>query len=178
MTLAKVIRWISLWKLVRKLKLSPMALSAIGFEGMTMQTADHREITLYQYIKFDVGVDGIWRTIRAFVGPETKDLTGKQIEHHRLLLGLPWLYAVGAVISIRESSIQIGNPAIGEKSRHVTGPELCFHQDHNLLMYTRGIMPTYKPPAVNDDTSSDDGFSDSSEDDLSELEEVERNKDF
>ena len=153
--------------MVRKLKLTPRPLSDIGFKGLTMQTADHHESLLESYVGFDLCVEGIWRAIRCFVSPTVRGVT----EEPRLLLGLPWLYSVNAIISVRQSSIQIGDPSIGERVRYVTGPELVYHKDHSMLMYPKAIIRADEA-FINSLDSDSDESSDESEDDLSDIDEA------
>ena len=90
----------------------------------------------------------MWRDIRCFIAPQTD-------HHERLLLGIPWLYAVNAIISIKLSMIQVGDPGVGETIRQVTGPELVYGRDHNLLMYPKAVIPLPKGTiASNDDKSA------------------------
>ena len=153
--------------MVRKLKLTPRPLSDIGFKGLTMQTADHHESLLESYVGFDLCVEGIWRAIRCFVSPTVRGIT----EEPRLLLGLPWLYSVNAIISVRQSSIQIGDPSIGERVRYVTGPELVYHKDHSMLMYPKAIIRADEA-FINSLDSDSDESSDESEDDLSDIDDA------
>lgn len=149
--------------LVRLIQTPFRPLSEIGFRGLSMQTADHRETMLEYWCEFDLCCEGIWRNVRCFVSviqPGAPDPP-------RLLLGLPWLYSVNAIICIRDSSIQIGDPAIGEKVRFITGPELVYHRDHSMLMYPKAII--YSADAFDNQEESEEE-DESSEDDLSEVE--------
>lgn len=97
-----------------------------------------------------------------------------------LLLGIPWYYSVNARISIRSSTIEIGDPSLGEEVRNDVGLDLVFCQDHNLLMYPRSYMPQavqHSLEPVNsamDVANGSDSFeissSDESEDELSDVE--------
>lgn len=49
------------------LHLVPHPLSVIGFEGLTMHTADHRDTLLKKWTEFWIATAGIWRHIRCFV---------------------------------------------------------------------------------------------------------------
>lgn len=172
--------------MVRKLGLVRRSLGDIGLAGLTMETADHKETRLHSWTELTLEVEGIIRTIKCFIGPESYDLFGNIIEQYRLLLGLPWLYSVNAVINIRSSSIQIGDIASHESVRTVKGPELVFSEDHNLLMYPKsgfptgpkgGMKPYINEPVQDDDDESDDESEDS-EDNLSDVEEVPTQQDF
>ena len=160
--------------LVRRLILDVMPLSQLRFQGMTMMTADHKETSLTSFVCFDFISEGISRAVRCFVGPETYDKWGNIVDTFRLILGIPWLYSVNAVISIKNSSIQIGDSALGEVPRFIQGPEMCFHSDHNLLMYPRSIFPSERfKEVVEDDSSSDEEESESSGDNLSDVDDTE-----
>lgn len=157
--------------MVRRLGLQMHDLSAIGFYGLTMQTADHNETVLQHWVQIDVGVEGLWRQIRAFVGPD--GTPGR--ERLSLLLGLPWLYSVNAWIHIRGSQILIGDASVGETVRAVTGPELVFHPEHNLLLYPKqALLSTVPKFTATVDDEADDALSsssdESSEDELSDIE--------
>ena len=137
--------------MAKQLGLPFHSLSDVGFAGLTMKTADHRETLLHHWVYLEIGVEGIWRQIRCFVAPElASPVSGA--EHLSLLLGIPWLYSVNAIIGIRGSKIEIGDPAAGETVRDVIGPELVFSQDHNLLMYPKAILT----PHMVDDSDDED----------------------
>lgn len=80
-----------------------------------------------------------------------------------LLLGLPWLYAVDALISIRDSSIRIGDSAVGEVPRDVRGPEMVFSPEHNLLMYPKAVLNNPGPVLDGNSDSSDEEQDESDE---------------
>lgn len=151
---------------VVKAKLRPLA--EVGFKGLTMQTADSFESTLEHYVGFDVCVEGIWRSIRCFVSPARQGL----YEEPRLLLGLPWLYSVDAFISVRLSLIRIGDPSIGETARNITGPELVYHRDQNMIMYPKAIRSVTVETVQDPESGNDEeGSSEESEDELSDVSE-------
>ena len=152
--------------LVQQLQLSLRSLAEVGFMGLCMETADHRETMLQHWVMFDFCCEGLWRTVRCFVNPNIPGVP----DSPRLLLGLPWLYDINAVISIRGSSIQIGDPLVGETPRFVTGPEMVYHRDHSLLMYPKAIIQA--PGKIVEEAEADDeDSSDSSEDSLSGIDE-------
>jgi len=158
--------------LVRLLGLTLHSLDEVGFKGLSMRTADHRETILYHFVWLRLSVASIVRDIRCFVAPELPHTTFfGQTEYLSLILGLPWLYSVDALISIRQSKIMVGDLLCGEKVREVIGPELVFCQDHNLLMYPKSAMATGKIAEELDDNESDSSESDS-EDDLSDVEDL------
>jgi len=125
-------------KLVQRLGLEINPLEAVGFKGLCMTTADHKDTPLTGWTIVNVGVEDIWRTIRCFVGPDSHN---PQVE---LLLGLPWLYSVDAHISIRDSKITVGDRSLGENPRDVIGPELIYSPAHYLLVYPKP-MAAHQP---------------------------------
>lgn len=84
------------------------------------------------------------------------------------------MWAVNAIIGIRASKVLVGDPDVREKQIAVKGPELIFHPEHNLLMYPKAAFARGKDvegifqQESSDDDSSDAG-SESSEDELSEV---------
>jgi len=152
--------------LVKYLGLQSHSLGEIGFAGLTMRTADHRETLFHDWTWLDIGVEGVWRKIRCFVAPElTSGNEGKQ-EYLSLILGIPWLWTVNAIIAIQNSKIMIENPSSNENIREVVGPELFFCEDHNLLMYPKSIMtaPQVTVEDADDSSSESDDDSDSGDD--------------
>lgn len=115
-----------------------------------------------------LSVEGIVRDIRCFVAPELPHTTATgETEYLNLILGIPWLYSVDATMSIRLSTIFIGDKTIDEQVREIVGPELVFCKDHNLLMYPKSAVP--KSGFVESDreeeaASSSDSSSDESDD--------------
>ena len=166
--------------LVRFLGLTLLALADVGFKGLSMRTADHREAVLQHYVVLRLSVEGIVRDIKCFVAPELPHTTASgQTEYLSLILGLPWLYSVDARISIRQSTIMIGDATIGEKVRSVVGPELVFCKDHNLLMYPKSALAV--PGRIVEeieDASDSESSSSEEEDDLSDIEDDVPKKDF
>lgn len=142
-----------------------------GFTAtLGMQKADQWDTPLHEWVEFWIGVQGIWRHIRCFVSPSTTLPGSARSGHFSLVLGLPWLFSVNAHISIRESKVTIGDPAMGETMRDVIGPEMVFCNEHTLIMYPRKAFPD---AAVDqDDTFSTSSSRSDSEDDLSEAEEM------
>ncbi len=99
--------------LVRQIGLDMHSLSEIGFRGLTMRTADHRETLLEHWVWLNVGVEGVWRSIRCFVAPELVTLSG-EIGYLGLIIGIPWLWSVNVIIAMRDSKILVGDPSQGE----------------------------------------------------------------
>jgi len=141
--------------LVRQIGLDMHSLSEIGFRGLTMRTADHRETLLEHWVWLNIGVEGVWRSIRYFVTPELVTLSG-ETGYLSLILGIPWLWFI-----MRDS---------GEAIREVTGPELVFCEEHNLLMYPKSALAASKAKAACAETDSESSSSSDSEDDLSDVE--------
>ena len=130
-------------------------LSDIGFAGLTMRTADHRETLLHSWVYLDIEVADISRTIRCFVAPKQSSPSFQE-ERLSLLLGIPWLYSVNAKIAIRGSRIAIGDPATGEAVRDIVRPLLVFCKDHNLIMYPKEILAAQSLEESDDDSDSED----------------------
>ena len=155
------------------LSLVPKSLAEVGFLGLCMETADHRETLLETWVLFDYCVEGLWRSVPCFVSPPTPGVE----DVPRLLLGLPWLHDINAVISVRNSSIQIGDPAIGEQVRFITGPELVYHRDHSLLMYPKAFIPAeetfQRVTELEQDEDESESEESSSGDELSDVEDGE-----
>lgn len=173
--------------LATKLGLQLQSLDLVGFRGLTMRTADHKDTQLHHWVLLNVGVQGIWRKIRCFVSPAVTSLPTASNpsllapnEPLSLLLGIPWLYSVNAQLSIRHSKIEVGDPSMGETVRQVVGPELVYCHDHNLLMYPKGVLPdsvTARPhphktllATVEELDLSESSSSEESEDELSDVE--------
>ena len=76
---------------------------------------------------------------------------------------------MNAIISIKNSSIQIKDSAFEEISKFIQRFEMCFHSNHNLLMYSRSIFLSKKFKKMIDDSSSDEKEFESSEDNLSDI---------
>lgn len=106
--------------------------------------------------------------------------SSESLEPLSLLLGIPWLYSVNAQLSICHSKIEVGDPEIGEAVCAVVGPELVYCHDHNLLMYSKGILPESMASVARqvpshlspkeESSSSDSYSSEESEDDSSDVE--------
>lgn len=152
--------------LVRRLGLPMLQLSERGFSGLKMNVADGTSAKLAYYTRFNVGVLGIWRQIEAFVRPWTSE----NLNDQHLLLGHTWLHAVNAKLFIRDSIIEIGDPAAGEQVHKIRGPEFVQSNHHSLILYPK--LPKENPIALpryledsSDESDDSDGDSDSSDDD-------------
>ena len=154
-----------------QLQLPKNPLASVGFEGLTMHTADHRDTPLEYWTEFWVNTEGISRQVRCFVSPAINLPGSARSGHFSLLLGLPWLFSVNAHISIRDSKISVGDPARGETLREIKGPEMVFCNEHTLLMYPKKSLKA----TVEDASSEDEEDTGSeSEDELEDVEEVPR----
>jgi hypothetical protein len=74
--------------LVTTLKLTLFAIAQTGCLVFYIRTANSNSSPLAKYIKFEFSCKGIWRTIYAFISPDSKN-KGKH-----LLLGFPWFYSI------------------------------------------------------------------------------------
>lgn len=160
--------------MARQLGLLFQSLSDVGFAGLTIKTADHRETLLHHWVYLELGVEDIWRQIRCFVGPELQSPSPGS-DQLSLLLRIPWLYSVNAIIGICGSKIEIGNPLQGETIQDVVGPELVFSRDYNLLIYPKAIL-TPTMDADSDDEEVEAGADSDSESSVSLSEEDEEPK--
>ena len=156
---------------VRRYNIPLHPLADMGFAGLSMRCADHRETPMKYFIDLQVGVQNIWRETRAFVAPEqTGSVVSQPIS---LLLGLPWLWAVDARFGIRQSRIDVGDVSKGETVRSVIGPELVFCRDHNLILYPKEVLlqetPSEKPRVTfaeeEDEDEDEEGDEEDEEDD-------------
>lgn len=111
------------------------------------------------------------------MSPRTSLPGSFQSGHFGLLLRLPWLYDVNAHISIRESKITIGDPAVGETMRDIIGTEMVFCSKHTLLMYPKNFL---SPEGLipEEESSTDKAEDGSSDDELSDAEEMPVHQDF
>jgi len=82
-----------LYGLVNFLGLKRYPFAEIGFQGLFIRTADHRETILKEIIWLDIGVIRIWRVIKCFVSPEIRTAFNKT-RYLNLILKIPWLYMV------------------------------------------------------------------------------------
>ena len=153
--------------MIKQLGLQAHSLAEIGFAGLSMRTADHRETILHHWVWLDIGVGGVWRKIRCFVAPDNTALGANA--YLSLILGIPWLWTVNAIIAIRTSKIMIGDPGAQEYNREVVGPELFFCEDHNLLMYPKSMAKASKATVETEESSSDDDDDSDSGDDLDDI---------
>ena len=136
---------------------------------------------LYEAVSIEFGVSGIWRKITCFVAPDSTP-SHPIGEGFGLLLGIPWLHAINAVMAIRESSILIGDPGLGETVQKISGTKMGFSDHHNLITYPRnmvqkipglaGSSQTKETKDIDSDTESVDSLEEESDD------ESESNTDF
>ncbi len=106
-----------------------------------MRIANIREILLHFQVQLRVVVKGVVRDIRCFITLEIINYTLLgEAEYLSLILGIPQLYSVNALISIRQSKIIVGDALISEAVREVVRPKLVFCKDYNLLIYPKSII--------------------------------------
>jgi hypothetical protein len=80
-------------------------------------------------MKFEFGCKGIWRTVYAFILPDSKN------KSRHLLLGLPWLHSIRVILDIPASTIQIGDPNIGKNITLIQEPKFKESISYNLILY-------------------------------------------
>jgi hypothetical protein len=141
-----------------------ISLTSKGWSGLTMNTADGNSSPLELYTTFQMGVLGIWRSVYAFIRPETKGVNSLELG---LILGLPWLDDVDAKIRIRASTIDIGDIGIGEKIAQIKGPVFVPSGQHRLILHPKVpgqprvqerlplTLPKFDPQIVEESESSD-----------------------
>ena len=121
--------------LVSMLDLTTLSLTRSGHRGLVMNTADGSSTPLTSYVRCTFGAMGVWRDIECFVRPSSKGDTA-------LLLGLPWLHSVKAVIHVRESVIEIGDPMCKETTHLIQTPQFIPSTNQKLLLVP--IAPEYQ----------------------------------
>lgn len=147
-------------RLSHHLFLEFIPLSKAGFSGMSMCTADNKEIALQHIVKFTLNIQGIIRPVQAFVAPPDNNTSASWFS---LLLGIPWLYQVDATIRIRQFAVTIGDKNVGETPRDIAeAAELGFSKEHTLIMYPRAVLKSLGEEV---ETESDNATSSSSESD-------------
>ncbi|KAI0991861.1 hypothetical protein K3495_g16326 [Podosphaera aphanis] len=134
--------------------------------GLYVSTADGGATELKEFTCFDIGVSGIWRRVYAFIRPQNK----KGSSELHLLLGLPWLYEVNAWISVRDSSILIGDEKTDGRQVSLNSPEFVPSSPHNLVLQPKAPV-AYKGErgkntltAETEHSQADDESSETSED--------------
>ncbi|KAI0999003.1 hypothetical protein K3495_g9193 [Podosphaera aphanis] len=158
---------------LRRLGLPMRSLARIGLNGLVMKVADGTSAKLTHYSEFEVGSLGIWRTMRAFVRPFSDS---NAMDMH-LLLGLPWLHDVDARIRIRDSIIEMGDQASGEKVVRIQGPKLMRDDKHKLILCPAskhgGIAEGWSESESEEESDQESSEeSDSEESDFSEDDEI------
>ncbi|KAI0997595.1 hypothetical protein K3495_g10593 [Podosphaera aphanis] len=156
---------------LRRLGLPMRSLARIGLNGLLVKVADGTSAKLTHYSEFGVGSLGIRRTMRAFVRP----LSDSNAMDMHLLLGLPWLHDVDARIRIRDSIIEMGDQASGEKVVRIQGPKLMRDDKNKLILCPAnkhgGTVEVWSDSESEEEShqesseKSDSGESDFSEDD-------------
>ncbi len=123
-----------------------------------MRTVDTRDTLLHSQVQLRVSVKGIIRDIRYFIAPELVNYTStREKEYLSLILGLLQLYSVNTLISIRQLKIIIGDTLIRELVTEVTGLEIVFYKDYNILIYPKSIIavPYARIEEIDNNASSD-----------------------
>ncbi|PHH88474.1 hypothetical protein CDD83_7472 [Cordyceps sp. RAO-2017] len=117
-----------------------LELAEIGFQGLVMMTADDARIPVTHFVILNVNCQGIQREVWAIVKPD-----GATGTDGTLLLGLPWLYSVGAIFDILQQTLRIGVKSLGEKRVSIQGPVLAFTRRQKLLLApdAPGILKEY-----------------------------------
>lgn len=134
--------------LVEKLGLQLRKLSEIDSRQMFIGVASGDTVPLKHWVFLNTSTHGIYRRTWAVVAPATRDQATRCQSHQLvLLLGIPWLYSVCAMIDIKEESLYIGDPSIGETRTELAVPTM--------------VKPTKAPPAPWCETESEDDGSDS-----------------
>ncbi|KAH7317965.1 hypothetical protein BKA65DRAFT_110784 [Rhexocercosporidium sp. MPI-PUGE-AT-0058] len=119
--------------LQQKLGLQTTTLNSKGFSGVSFGTADGVMHKLDHFVTFEMGVKGIWRKVHAFV----RASTGPRDTELSLLLGLPWLHAVGAKFDICKSTLTIGGNMGKEKPVTIQGPLFAPFSHLNLVLHPK-----------------------------------------
>ncbi|KAI1872009.1 uncharacterized protein JN550_004212 [Neoarthrinium moseri] len=138
--------------LVQKAGIKRRLLKDIGIEQLFIITSTSQASPVTEFVVFNVGVQGIWRSVWAIVRPEIKipQIPGDT----KLLLGLPWLWDVNGVFDIRQSSLTIGDAQEGERVVSLKGPILSWAAGHKLALTTKPGSPALDLMAVASDTES------------------------
>jgi hypothetical protein len=100
-------------RLARSLGLELHSLTKARYQGLAMRTADQNDTPLTHFVSLNIGVTNVWRITCCFVN--TKENTPSGPGNLDLLLGIPWLYDINTIISLRTSTIELGDPEIGEE---------------------------------------------------------------
>ena len=158
--------------LIRKLTLNVMSLSQLEFQDMIMMIVDHKKTSLNSYVCFDFISERILRAVRCFVRSKTYDKWENIVDTFKLLLKISWLYSMNAMISVKNSSIQIEDSILEKISRFIENFEMCFHSDHNLLMYSRSVFSLKRFEMKKNDSSSDEEKSEFFDDNLSNVDDI------
>ncbi len=142
-----------------QLNIKLYSLAEIRFSGMSIKYADNRKTLLHHWVYLDVRIEDIQKRIRLVIISNIPEVSHS--ERLNLLLGIPWLFAVNVVISIRNSKIKVGDPTINEESKAIIRTELVFCKDHNFLMNPKAILtPASKLIKEADESDKDSNNSD------------------
>lgn len=145
--------------LVAKLGIPVQDLATIGFKGLAMACADGRRTPLHHFVSIHVVCEGLTREQWAVVRPEGQGV----IDDTTLILGLPWLYDVGAVIDIRNGTLEIGDRSQGEERQTVKGPAKVREREQRLVLGPDTADELKRHLELDEDSSTDDHGSISSD---------------
>lgn len=93
--------------LVDRLGIKRRLIHDLGIRSLYILTSTGETTRVEEFVVFNVGVQGIWRSLSTIVRPPTLGV-GK--DDTQLLLGLSWLFDVNALIDVRRSALRIGDP--------------------------------------------------------------------
>ncbi|EEQ35400.1 uncharacterized protein MCYG_08219 [Microsporum canis CBS 113480] len=103
--------------LAETLGLDIRPLSEVGFEGLSMRTADCNASPLTRYTKFAI-----------------------ELQFSPTSAGTTLVIGCYAVISIRNSSVMVGDKGLGESPTKVQGPIMGISREHNLIIYPARLL--------------------------------------
>lgn len=127
-----------------------------------MACADGRRTPLHHFVTLHVTCEGLTREQWAVVRPDGKDL----VDDTTPILGLPWLYDVGAVINIRDGTLEIGDKSQGERRKTIRGPAKVREREQRLVLGPDTAEELREHLEPDEGSSSDDAGSSSSGDDV------------
>ena len=86
--------------LVNHLGLIKRPLAEVGFKGLSMRTADHRDTLLEYWAFLYIAVSGIMREVRCFVSPQLTHTTYQGDVEHLSIIKLEQLQKLSQVFPI------------------------------------------------------------------------------
>ncbi|KAG5991501.1 hypothetical protein E4U52_003577 [Claviceps spartinae] len=84
-------------------KIPAYNLGSIGFRGLKMVNADGRQCMVTHFVSMKLVCKGVKRVIWAVITPDLHASKSRNV----LILGLPWLFDVGAIIDIQKSELTL-----------------------------------------------------------------------